>query len=428
MAALSPSERGVGSFNDADKLPAYGARDLHVGYFDGREYIAGILFPLDKIPEGSKITYVALELTGLSDSNLFQGGDFTVDMLDSKAADEWRNLTFETLKSAPATSLPEPWRIPSDELAPRQVNVIEFDEIERAAFIDRLDEDYLAFRITGPGPRYDEDGDLRDNLFTWDSGYGEGFGTRPVLRVGIVPPPPTPGPAPGEPTEVPLVIWVAEPTEAPTSTPLPPEAPALLRGKILFLSDRFGREQLMVLDPESGQVGQVTKEWPYALGKAQLVALDGVTVSVSGRPCGSGATPVVDDDNKVIVEGDPARDCTQLVVSRPDLPEPMEVTEPGHLHYEPALSPDGQWIAYVSTLTGSDELFKVRIDGTDNTRLTDNEWAWDKHPSWSPDGSQIVFWSNRDGRQQLYIMNADGSNVHNVSNSAYNDYDPVWLR
>ena len=32
-------------------------------------------------------------------------------------------------------------------------------------------------------------------------------------------------------------------------------------------------------------------------------------------------------------------------------------------------------------ITGGDELFKIRLNGSDNTRLTENAWEWDKHPS-----------------------------------------------
>jgi TolB protein len=35
--------------------------------------------------------------------------------------------------------------------------------------------------------------------------------------------------------------------------------------------------------------------------------------------------------------------------------------------------------------------------------------------SYSPDGSKIVFESDRGGSQQIYVMNADGSNQHRIS-------------
>ncbi len=424
IAALSPSERGVGVFDDRDRVPEFGDRNLRVGRFDEREYVGGVLFPLGKLPKGSRVSYVALELAGLSDSNLSGTGTWTVEMLDPAAVDEWSNLTFETLSAAPASQMRTAWQLPAAELAARKINVLAFSDEARDLFMQRLDQGKVAFRIRGPKAG------TGDNLFTWDTGFGQGFGTRPVLRVAFVPPPPTPGPPPGQvatATPLPLIVWVSDPTPAPTATPLPGEVPGLLSGMILFLSDRFGGTSLMVYDPAQGRVGQVTQSWPYALAKQRQAAAGGTAVRVQATACG-GVTHVVNGDEVLVDPKDPARECAQLVIDDPATGAPREITQPGKMHYDPAVSPDGQWIAYVSTTTGNDEIFKIRPDGSDNTRLTENVWEWDKHPAWSPDGARLIFWSNRDGHKQLYLMNADGGDLRNISANAYNDWDPVWVR
>jgi len=423
VAVLSPSERGVASFNERDRLPEYGVRNLRVGRFEDRTYIGGILFPLNKIPKGSRVTHAQLELTGLSDTNVSGDGAWTVELLDPEAADEWSNLTFETLDQAPASQQRAPWRLGAADLAARRTNVLAFSDDARDLLMQRLEQGRLAFRVRGPRGG-------GDDLFTWDTGFGQGFGMRPALRVALVPPPPTPGPPPGQagrPTPLPLIVWVAEPTPAPTATPLPAEVPGALAGMILFQSDRFGRPSLMVYDVARGRVGQVTQSWPYLLAQRRQLAAGSVAVRVESRPCG-GETYRRDGADVLVDPGDPARDCAQLVVPNPDGGPAREITESGYRHYDPAVSADGQWIVYVSTIAGNDEIFKIRPDGTGNTRLTENVWEWDKHPSWSPDGGQVVFWSNRDGRKQLYLMNADGSGARSLSANAFNDWDPVWVR
>jgi dipeptidyl aminopeptidase/acylaminoacyl peptidase len=46
--------------------------------------------------------------------------------------------------------------------------------------------------------------------------------------------------------------------------------------------------------------------------------------------------------------------------------------------------------------------------------------------SYSPDGSKIVFESDRGGSQQIYVMNADGSNQHRISFFGGKAATPEW--
>jgi TolB protein len=59
------------------------------------------------------------------------------------------------------------------------------------------------------------------------------------------------------------------------------------------------------------------------------------------------------------------------------------------------------------------------------SRLTSDP-AIDTAPSFSPDGSQITFESDRGGSQQIYVMNSDGSNQHRISFGAGRNGTPVW--
>ena len=422
-AALRPAERSVGSFEDRSRLPSFGRRDLPVGWLEDTHYIAGMRFSLDQIPPESELTYAALELAGFSDLSFAGRGTWVVEQLQEDTAEAWSDLTFETLFAANGLG-GRTWRLEAKDLAPRRYSVLEFGDQALAGLAGQLrgGGEWVAFRIVGP-----ERDDEGDNVFAWDSGYGPGFGARPTLRINFVPPPPTPGPEPGQATPEPLVLWEAEPTPAPTPTPLPAVAPVELSGKVLFLSDRFGpRPQLMVVDPTSGRVGRVTRPWPYEQAKERQRVAGNLSVAVQGVPCGSGG-PTILVDGDPVPNPDPARRCTQVVILEPGR-EPREITPPGHLHYDPVLSPDGGWVAYTSQLMSSDDVFKIRVDGSESQRLTENEWEWDKHPSWSPDGSQVVFWSNRSGRQQLYVVPAIGGEARPLAESAHNDWDPVWVR
>ena len=76
-------------------------------------------------------------------------------------------------------------------------------------------------------------------------------------------------------------------------------------------------------------------------------------------------------------------------------------------------------------LTDEDGHFDVTTDdGRDIVQLTSNAGN-NEHPTWSPDGKLIAFSSNRSGSYQIYIMRKDGSNVTRITNSGENT-SPTW--
>jgi serine/threonine protein kinase len=93
-------------------------------------------------------------------------------------------------------------------------------------------------------------------------------------------------------------------------------------------------------------------------------------------------------------------------------------------------SPDGETIAYHSTRTGNAEIFLHHLDGSPETRITDDP-AWDVCPDWSPDGQQLIFASSRTGGQfRLFIANRDGGGERLLVDqpiSIRNEYGPAAL-
>ncbi len=78
------------------------------------------------------------------------------------------------------------------------------------------------------------------------------------------------------------------------------------------------------------------------------------------------------------------------------------------------LSPDGQWIAFASSLPQED-IHVMRVDGSSQRRLTADR-ANDRAPRWSPDGSEIAFYSSRGGKAyDVWTARADGSSLRAVT-------------
>jgi TolB protein len=88
----------------------------------------------------------------------------------------------------------------------------------------------------------------------------------------------------------------------------------------------------------------------------------------------------------------------------------------------PVFSPDGKYIAFMSTRLGYCSVFLMNADGSGQMPLTVKtdpnvtNAAWcSRAPSWSADGQQIYFMSSRSGGNQVYVMNMDGSNLHQLT-------------
>jgi dipeptidyl aminopeptidase/acylaminoacyl peptidase len=216
-------------------------------------------------------------------------------------------------------------------------------------------------------------------------------------------------------TPVPLLVYLDAVTRTPTpmaTGPAPvPTIPPELRGKVLFLSDRLGKEKPDVLayDLATGRVALVTQPWVYD----RALALESLS------PDGS---------QRVIVRTY-GSDAQLWLQNTADGWQTLLTGELGGADYEPAWQPGGPLIAYVAQQDLNDEIYVVNKDTGQKRRLTINGWEWDKHPSWSPDGSQIIFWSNRQvGRQQIWIMNADGSDQRPLFQDEWNNWDPVWVK
>jgi hypothetical protein len=243
------------------------------------------------------------------------------------------------------------------------------------------------------------------------------FGTATPTAWGQLVYTPVPPPQPTATPTTPLIQSVESLTPTPVVEPTePPPAvlPEEMRNRILFKSDRFGTEETFSYDPATGSTARINATWAWPLAQQQLA------LSPDGR---SLAIVKADDQNilQIYVRSLEYGTDTQITSLRQQGDDTRS--------FDPAWSPSGEWIAFVSTNSGNDEVYRVSPDGQVVEQLTFNTWEWDKHPTWSPDGSQIVFYSNRDTkRRQLWIMNADGSDQRLLAASEMDDWDPAWTR
>jgi eukaryotic-like serine/threonine-protein kinase len=72
------------------------------------------------------------------------------------------------------------------------------------------------------------------------------------------------------------------------------------------------------------------------------------------------------------------------------------------------ISPDGAWLALYNGLERQQDIFLMRADGRDLTRLTD-DIARDWIPRFTPDGAALTFYSNQLGPYDVWLIRRDGS-------------------
>lgn len=228
-----------------------------------------------------------------------------------------------------------------------------------------------------------------------------------------------------------------------------------------------------------------------ARGFSDLVRLtasaNAVAVPLATAPQGNFQPSVSPDGSHIAFassrEGDPEIYVMQVkeapvdgtgkgATGKPDA-EPRRLTAFHKEDWAPQWSPDGQWIAFLSTREDRPRGFVVRPDGTDTRPLSgkaatgeERDLAWhpdsqslvlvgrqangttriwrtwldgrapvpltdgshrDDQPAWSPDGKYLVFVSERDGNTDLYMMRADGSGRIPLTQSPGPDWLPRWF-
>jgi Tol biopolymer transport system component/tRNA A-37 threonylcarbamoyl transferase component Bud32 len=169
---------------------------------------------------------------------------------------------------------------------------------------------------------------------------------------------------------------------------------------LYFVSDRGGSMNLWRtrIDEKSGKViGEpepVTTPSPYSAY---------ISFARTGRQLGY--MQQTRTSNLYRIAFDPSREVT--------VGQPLPVTQGSRDVLTPALSPDGDWLAF-STTGKRQNLFVVRKDGTGLRQLTDGDYS-DRVPAWSPDGQRLAFYSNRSGKFDIWTIFPDGSGLQQLT-------------
>ena len=91
---------------------------------------------------------------------------------------------------------------------------------------------------------------------------------------------------------------------------------------------------------------------------------------------------------------------------------------------DPAWSPDGTRLAFISNRSGQSQIWLMNADGTGPVQLTNIPHGTCAAPVWSPDGTRILFNTTFMQKNpirpnsELWVISTEGRDLHMVSNDA----------
>ena len=108
---------------------------------------------------------------------------------------------------------------------------------------------------------------------------------------------------------------------------------------------------------------------------------------------------------------------------------PAQVAAPSTGYEDhPALSPDGQRLAFSSNRTGDTEIWLSAAGGRTPRQLTFRGGPICMSPRWSPDGRYIAFTSLNGSSLDLYVIPAGGGLADRVTSESSDESYPAWAR
>ncbi len=118
------------------------------------------------------------------------------------------------------------------------------------------------------------------------------------------------------------------------------------------------------------------------------------------------------------------RDGTQaLYRMRPDgSDDAVRLTQ---ITSQPFWSPDSEWIGFLDSDTSGPGIYRIRPDGTGRQRLAMTNGD-ESFLSWSPDGRWIVFVSRRHGMDNLYLLHVENGEITQLTKNQGHNISPSW--
>jgi TolB protein len=187
-----------------------------------------------------------------------------------------------------------------------------------------------------------------------------------------------------------------------TTDPGDDQDPTAVKGTVVFVSYRAGNGELFSIPLAGGATTRVT-----------TTARDESTPSLSTDAAKLAFSGTVSGVTRVFTSAADGSGAAQLVPG----------TGADVIETAPSWSPSAG-VAYVSTATGSADIFQVPAGGTPSL-LTGSASA-DVEPAWSRDGQTLAFVSNRGGPVEVYLFKPATGTVTQLTSGTGVRSNPAW--
>ena len=94
----------------------------------------------------------------------------------------------------------------------------------------------------------------------------------------------------------------------------------------------------------------------------------------------------------------------------------------------PQFATDGKRIVFVSTRSGTQEIWVSEADGSNARQVTSSGTQQPGSPRWSPDGQSIVFDQIAEGNKDIYVVSVHGGKPKRLTTEASDEVRPSWSR